>query len=333
MPASWGRRCRSHRVKRVDAYRVVRNAVASPPMNPQVKLGLYVVSLLCTLVFGTLFVKAWRHANAPAVESASPPRTAAAAGPRTETAKTNTVVAAPGDTNAPAATKDGEDTVANADAAQEPEREAVPARAQTSGMGRGFARVILWGLLAFASLAALASMGAYDLSHYAANRAERSLFDDEGETVRETTYELVEKAYGAGDFLEAIRLLREFLKEDPKAVHGQIRIAEIYEKDLNNPLAAALEYEEVLKKPLEPERKGWTAIHLVNLYNRLDRPEQAVELMKRIVAEVPETPAAQKARERLAASGIEFEEPPPSESGTPPEEPPTGGLPRGFRRK
>ncbi|MBL9137837.1 MAG: hypothetical protein JNK85_18355 [Verrucomicrobiales bacterium] len=306
-------------------------------MNPQVKLGLYAVSLLCTLVFGTLFVKAWRLANPPTAEAAAGQKPTSGTG--ATIAKTNaTPPVLPGKTNGPAATNEvgaaAAEEVPPAESTPEPERENVPTQVHATGVGRGFARVILWGLLAFGSLAVLASMGAYDMSQYAANRAERSLFDDEGETVRETTYELVEKAYAAGDFLEAIRLLREFLKEDPKAVHGQIRIAEIYEKDLNNPLAAALEYEEVLTKPLEPERKGWTAIHLVNLYNRLDRPQQAVELMKRIIAEVPETPAAQKARERLSATGIEFEEPPPSNPDTPPgEPPPAGDLPRGFRRK
>jgi tetratricopeptide (TPR) repeat protein len=303
-------------------------------MNPQVKLGLYVVTLLGTLVFGTLFVRAWRQANAPAAENVA--RTQASS---PEKSSVTNLSAAKGSTNAPARTNEVEVASGNEtptpETAQEPEREAVPSRLHASGVGRGFARVMLWGFLAFGALAGLASMAAYDLSQYAANRAERSLFDDEGEAVRETTYELVEKAYGAGEYLEAIRLLREFLKEDPKAVHGQIRIAEIYEKDLNNPLAAALEYEEVLKKPLDAERKGWTAIHLVNLYNRLDRPNQAVELMKQIVAEVPDTPAAQKARERLAASGIEVDPPASSSEGQPPgdEPPPAGGLPRGFRRK
>ncbi|MCC7376162.1 MAG: hypothetical protein IT581_16000 [Verrucomicrobiales bacterium] len=302
-------------------------------MNPQVKLGLYVVTLLCTLVFGTLFVKAWRQVNAPAAETQTQAKAAPKPAPST-TAKGKGITNAPAATNEVDAGTPGEAVAA--EAAQEPEREAVPSQMRASGMGRGFSRVILWGLLAFGALAGLASMAAFDFSHFAANRAERSLFDDEGEAVRETTYELVEKAYGAGDYLEAIRLLREFLKEDPKAVHGQIRIAEIYEKDLNNPLAAALEYEEVLQKPLDAERKGWTSIHLVNLYNRLDRPQQGIDLLKRIVAEVPDTPAAHKARERLAALGIEVDLPPAASEGeTPTDNPPPGpgGLPRGFKRK
>ena len=60
--------------------------------------------------------------------------------------------------------------------------------------------------------------------------------------------------------------MRDYYNKNPREVHVALRIAEIYEKDLNNHLAAALEYEEVLKKKLPAERWGWAAIHLVNLY-------------------------------------------------------------------
>ena len=74
-----------------------------------------------------------------------------------------------------------------------------------------------------------------------------------------------------------------------------------YEKDLNNPLAAALEYEEVLKHKLSPERWGWAAIHLANIYSgKLGKPDQAVALLRRIEAECGDTPPAEKARQRLA---------------------------------
>lgn len=278
-------------------------------MNPKFKLGLYVAAVLGTLVFGILFLRAWRQASA----EETPVRSA------TVVTGTN----APVSTNAEAAAGVAEVT---------PEREAVPSQMRPGVGGRGMGRVILWGLFSLGTLAGLGSLIAYDVTQYAGQRATLSLFDDRGDDVTETTYEQVEKAYSNGDFLEAVRLLREFLTENPKAVHAQIRIAEIYEKDLNNPLAAALEYEEVLQQPLEAERKGWTAIHLVNLYNRLEKPDKAVALMKRVVAECPDTPAAAKARERLEAAGIELEPPPPAE-GSAPEEPGSPGLPPGFRRR
>ncbi len=272
-------------------------------MKPQVKLGLYVAAVLGTLLFGVLFARAWRIANAPASPSSTAQQGAGAA------------------TNAPDA---GEMT---------PEQEPVPLRNTTVvAVKGGFARVFLWGFLGVASLVGLGVLVAHDIAQYAADRTAGAMFDDEGEDLPESTYDLVEKAYGEGDYLEAVRLLREYLKENPRAVHAQIRIAEIYEKDLHNPLAAALEYEEVLQHNFEAERKGWSAIHLVNLYNRLGKQDQAVQLMQRIVIEFPNTPAAAKARERLTSAGLEVPEPPPPPPSSSQGEPPSS-LPPGFRPK
>lgn len=279
-------------------------------MNSQVKLALYIAAVLGTLIFGGLFARAWRSASS-ATEK-----------PRAAT--TNSVV--DGSTNEVAQTE-----VTPAEVT--PEGEEVPLRNTSEVATVGFARVFLWGFLGVASLVGLGALLAHDFSQYAANRTAEALFDDEGEDVRESTYEQVEKAYSAGDYLGAIGLLRDCLKENPKGVHAQIRIAEIYEKDLNNPVAAALEYEEVLRIPFDSERKGWTAIHLVNLYNRLGKHDQAVALMQRIIVEFPDTPAAAKARERLDAAGIEPPQEPSQDSPPPAEEGPPSHLPPGFRPK
>jgi len=83
--------------------------------------------------------------------------------------------------------------------------------------------------------------------------------------------------------------------------HAAIRIAEIYEKDLKNPLAAALEYEEILNQKLTPDRWGWSAIHLANIYSGpLNKPEKAIELLRTLVERYPETAAGEKASQRLA---------------------------------
>ncbi len=115
-----------------------------------------------------------------------------------------------------------------------------------------------------------------------------------------------------------------------------LRIAEIYEKDLNNPLAAALEYEEVLKKKLPADRWGWAAIHLSNLYTgKLNRTPQALDLLQRIVAQCGGSAPAKKARERLEALQVEHPElvDLPQAPEPPPEPPPPPGpkLPPGFR--
>ena len=112
-------------------------------------------------------------------------------------------------------------------------------------------------------------------------------------------YEAAEQVWADGNYLEAIQLMRDYLKKNPREQHAAIRIAEIYEKDLNNNLAAALEYEEILKQKLQPERWGWSAIHLCNLYFRMNQSDKAVALLRRIDAEYGETAAAGKARKRL----------------------------------
>ncbi len=94
-------------------------------------------------------------------------------------------------------------------------------------------------------------------------------------------------------------MLRDYLKKNPRELHAALRIAEIYEKDLKNYLAAALEYEEVLKHKLPPERWGWAAIHLCNLYSKLNHQDKTLNLLHRIVNEYPKTAAAKKARTRL----------------------------------
>src|SRR5204863_5507834 len=109
-------------------------------------------------------------------------------------------------------------------------------------------------------------------------------------------YEEALNALHRGQYLAAIQMLREFLQKNPQAQYAALEIAEIYEKNLNNNLAAALEYEEVLKKKLPAERWGWAAIHLCNLYSKMDKPDKTMALLHRIMDEHGETAAAKKAR-------------------------------------
>lgn len=321
-------------------------------MKSQFKLGLYVVTVVGTLVFGNLFLRNWRLANGPseparAVEAKPSPAKKTPAKEAKAGSGASQVAAARGATSEVASATDSTNSTAAGavtNAAEsaaggageisptEPtaEQEAVPMQS-SAVKGTGLGKLILYGLLAVGFLVGLGFLLAYDVAHYAGRQATEILFDDRGGDAGDSDYEAIEKVYGTGDYLETVRLLREFLKENPRALHAQLRIAEIYEKDLNNPLASALEYEELLKLPLEPTRWGWNAIHLVNLYNRLEKPKQAVALMQSILVKCPDTPAAGKARERLEAMGEEAPEPPaPSEpdpgSGG-------GGLPPGFKPK
>jgi len=315
-------------------------------MNASLKLGLYVVAVLGTLICGINFARGWRQVNAQAAAPSAalvaetPPETVAQDGGRAAGA-VEAVATGDGDTNA---TATAVATAAAADAAP-----AVPAAASTNAVaaadrepavdiarpvvsGRGWSRLLFWGFLGLISIGGLGALIAYDVTQYAGSRATETLFDDQGEGIPESIDDQVEKAKGDGDFLEAIRLLRDHLGRNPKTVEVQIRIAEIYEKDLNNPLAAALEYEEVLKLPMRPDKRGWTSIHLVNLYNRLEKPDQAIACLQRVVVDCPGTPAAAKAQERLEAAGLEVPHPPEPESPTREDEPPSN-LPPGFRPK
>ncbi|MCP5520514.1 MAG: hypothetical protein H7A46_03055 [Verrucomicrobiales bacterium] len=200
-----------------------------------------------------------------------------------------------------------------------------------SGMG-------LYAAGGLLSLIGLALMLANDLSHLTARSTHRLLegVEEGGEGSRE--YEEAERLWANADYLGAVHVLREYLKKHPRRVHAHFRIAEIYEKDLKNTLAAALEHEEILRFRLEDERWGWTAIHLCNLHYHLNQPEKAEALLHRIVNDYGHTVAAGKARKRL---GIPEDGDPPPATAAEPEEPvpddsaPSDGfqLPRGFRPK
>jgi TolA-binding protein len=150
-------------------------------------------------------------------------------------------------------------------------------------------------------LLALGLLTGYDLTRFSANRAVNALYSDDGGGMEDSDlYESAEQEWARGDFLEAIRILRDYLAANPKQQHAAIRIAEIYEKDLKNPLAAALEYEEILTQKLTPDRWGWSAIHLANLYSGpMNKPDKAIELLRELVERYPETSAAEKASQRL----------------------------------
>jgi len=208
---------------------------------------------------------------------------------------------------------------------------------------QGYARVLTYGGIFFVMIVGLGLLIGHDISQYVGNRALRALYNDEGEGVADKEYEAAEQVWADGDHLEAVRLMREYLQKNPRQQHVALRIAEIYEKDLHNNLAAALEYEEVLKHKLPSERWGWAAIHLCNLYFKLNQEDKAVALLRRIDLEYGQTAAAEKARKRLAqiepaaaASAPELADAPPppvqSEAALPEQ---TSGpkLPPGFTLK
>src|SRR5213594_2157833 len=176
-----------------------------------------------------------------------------------------------------------------------------------------------WGAGLVLSLVGLGLLLANDLSHFFSGRAMKVLYNEEGEGVASPDYEKAEEEWAKGNFLDAIQLMREYLKENPREQHVALRIAEIYEKDLENFLAAALEYEEVLRQKLPVERWGWAAIHLCNLYtSKLNQTDKGIALLQRIVTDYGETAAAEKARRRLSQLEEEGVVPPSVETSSTP---------------
>ena len=209
------------------------------------------------------------------------------------------------------------------------------ARKASPRMGRFMA----FGVAGFFAVVGLAILIGHDVSRFVATRVENFIFNDDLKGVRDPEYDEAEAIWANGDYLDSIQLMRDYYKRNPREVHVALRIAEIYESNLGNYLAAALEYEEVLKKPLPSERWGWAAVHLSNIYSgKLNKIEDATKLLRRIVDEYGQTAAAKKARERL---GIPEPVPPPEPEPEPEPEPirvetpkqPQHNLPPGFRPK
>lgn len=321
-------------------------------MNTGLKAIIYAVLVIATAVTGYFFFhnfgKLFENEK-PKVEAVTP----------AAVESTDTNAPAAGDTNlaevasnAPVATNiiTGEPLVktnvaaAGADTNQTNVAEAPPAApkapAAPAPPKQEKSRIGLWTMSFLACVIALGGVIAWDVSNYMGNKSLRLLYNDEGEGMKDPEYDQAEQIWADGQPLEAVRMMRDYLNKHPREVHVSLRIAEIYEKDLSNFLAAALEYEEVLKKKLPDERWGWAAIHLCNLYFKLGQEVKAYALLQRIVKEYGETQAADKARKRLneVDPGLLTEVEAPADESTakappPANDDPKSNLPPGFRPK
>ena len=213
-------------------------------MNPAVKIFLYIALTAGLVWFGRAAFQAGADAPAPAGGGTNQP------------ASTNLVTTNAAVTNLVATNAMATNSVAVG-------TEEVREHRSSERLGR----MMTCGFLAFGALVGLGLLVGRDVSAYLASRAENFVYNDNLVGVRDPQYDEAEEAWKRGQHLEAIQLMRDFLKKNPSEQYAALRIAEIYEKDLGNHLAAALEYEEVLKKRLPSERWGWAAIHLANLYS------------------------------------------------------------------
>lgn len=229
-------------------------------------------------------------------------------------------------------------SLTNLEAAGSPGPSSSTARSKDRGSALG-----LWIAVFVVALLGLAGLAGWDFTQWFASRANRALgVEVEGPKEKALEYELAEQEWAKGNHLDAITMMREYLAKNPGEQYVALRIAEIYEKDLGNYLAAALEYEEVLNQKLPREKWGWTALRLSNLYSgRLNQPDRAIGVLKRVMDDYPETAAAKKARERMGVPEPTAEpvgEMDVNPIGATPDSPDSddgdsSSLPSGFRRK
>jgi signal transduction histidine kinase len=177
-------------------------------------------------------------------------------------------------------------------------------------------------------LVVLGVLAGLDIAHYFGTRAQNWVLqggDEEEERTAGGELEEAERLRAQGRPLDAIQSLRDYLNEHPGEFQIMSRIAEMYSRDLNNPLAAALEYEDLLKKKVEPDQWAWAALHLAKLYGKLDRDEDAVKLLERIATEHGESTPAKRAR--VALQQLQGANPEIQDSGS--EEEQDGSKPTG----
>ncbi len=306
-------------------------------MNLPIRIGLYVLLVILMGYSLTQFRAAYstqrgvRQDSAVAGEESTETAQAQPTPVEIQDAGTNVVSATTGSvTNVPST-----NGVATAVVSTNTPIQAKPA----SGKDKSAGSVPSLGLFVV-SLLGLGGLVAWDVARAMGERASKSMMAEDWVEKKDPEYEKAEEVWANGQHLDAIGLMREYLAKNPREQHVAIRIAEIYEKDLGNPLAAALELEEVLRRKLPREKWGWTAVRLSNLYSgRLNQSDKALQLLERIVNEYPETGAAKKARQRLGLPEPEVAVAPveeaaddegPDDSPPPPPEPPSG-LPKGFR--
>ncbi len=270
-------------------------------MSRPVKIVLYLACIAAAVVFGLKAKEQFRRAGvAKQVRQEKLDDAASIEKENTNVLVQNTNVSAE-ITNV--LTTDTDDVATNALAANASSgvnTNAVAASRSAKGPAPvSYSQMISYILLCGLGCVGLAFLLARDISGFVAQKAEQAMFNDDGVPV-DPEYDQAEELWKDGKYLEAIQAMRDYLKMHPREQYVALRIAEVYEKNLANPLAAALEYEEVLKQNLPAERWGWAAIHLANLYSgSLNQPDKSIALLHRIDVEYGQTSAANKARERL----------------------------------
>jgi tetratricopeptide (TPR) repeat protein len=161
--------------------------------------------------------------------------------------------------------------------------------------------MLMYLVLLLLSVFVLGLLGVLDLKTFLSGRVEQWMVQGSTPTQPVPELEEAQRVRTSGDPLEAIRLLREYLQVHPYELHVMSRIAEIYRYDLGNYLAAALEYEELLKRKLPDDQWSWAALHLAKIYGELNELEKSVTLLERLDSKYGHTIAGRRAKKALQA--------------------------------
>jgi tetratricopeptide (TPR) repeat protein len=160
-------------------------------------------------------------------------------------------------------------------------------------------RVNTYLCLLLCSIIILVVFCAREVSRFVKSKAESWMLEAGIPTEPVPQLQEAERLRAAGEPLESIRLLREYLQANPYELHVMARIAEIYRYDLENDLASALEYEELLKHKIPDDQWAWAALHLAKLYGRRNELDKSVALLERIENECGHTVAGRRAARAL----------------------------------
>lgn len=168
-------------------------------------------------------------------------------------------------------------------------------------VGRNYFRLLGYTVGFAAAMLVLGFVAAQDFGHLLKFRFGKEVSYVDARSERNAQYERAEHLALKGSAHDAIKLLQAIIAKHPNHVHSVLRIAELYDKELHDFPNAALHYEEVLKLKIPDEQWGWVAIRLANIYSgKLNQPQVALDLIRRLAAERPGTQAGAKALKRLA---------------------------------
>lgn len=152
-----------------------------------------------------------------------------------------------------------------------------------------------------AALLGLGLVAAQDFGHLLKFGLGKQVSYVSDKAARTAAYEHAEQVAMRGQHHEAIKLLQAILLKHPNHAHSLLKIAEIYDKELQDFPRAAQFYELLLEQPLPAEQWGWVAIRLSNVYSgKLAQPQSALKILQRLAVDFPETQAGGKALKRLA---------------------------------